>query len=63
MTKITTEIELIGISTAAIIGDNFPVTAKYIPIRLYKKESTKLIFIIKIAFLARRRTKSSTVPG
>lgn len=49
--KITMLIELNGIRIAAITGSSCPVTAKYNPTQLYSKESMKLIFMIRIAFL------------
>jgi len=53
VTKTTTDIELKGINIAAIIGDNSPLTAKYIPIILYRKDKTKLAFIILRVFFVR----------
>ena len=43
VTKITIVIELKGIRIAATMGVKLPVTAKDIPIRLYKKDAIKLI--------------------
>ena len=45
VTKITIDIELNGIRIAATMGDKFPVTANSIPMKLYIKDKTKLIFI------------------
>ena len=44
--------ELRGIKIAATTGDNWPVTAKYNPTILYKKEMPMLILIIEMAPLA-----------
>lgn len=44
--------ELKGIKIAATTGDNCPVTAKYKPTILYKKEIAILILIIVIVPLA-----------
>ncbi len=48
VTNITTDIELMGISIAAMMGERFPDTANNKPMILYKKDITKLIFIINI---------------
>jgi len=44
----TTDIELIGINMAAIIGERLPVTANRRPMILYKKEITKLTLMTPI---------------
>ena len=44
--KTTTLTELMGINTAAINGDIFPLTAKDNPTTLYIKEMTKLMTTI-----------------
>jgi len=52
VTNTTTETELKGIKIAAIIGDNCPVIAKYIPTILYKNDTIKLALITAIVCFA-----------